>query len=297
MTDRARENPFAAAMCIAFFYVNPAPTAGTYRLVIAFNRDEALHRDTDPVKWMGGVLCGRDMTPGKEGGTWLGISRSGRVGMLTNISTGGFSVINAKGRGHLVVDYLEKDEFTAVEYLENIAGSTDQYSPFNLCLFEPRRDGSKVYDAHYYCRGAEGHSVKSEGPRPISSGVTGLSNHPYSRPFQKTAFGEIMMKQAVSDSAVVGEKTLLLSRLRALLKNNEEKYPDPQMSSQCGDDETLVRDLSSIFVSAPRRNYGTRMQTIILVDYEGNVTYEENTCTEKETDLWEKRVQEFRLQE
>ena len=33
-----------------------------------------------------------------------------------------------------------------------------------------------------------------------------------------------MMKQAVSDSAVVGEKTLLLSRLRALLKNNEEKY-------------------------------------------------------------------------
>ena len=75
-------------MCITFFYVNPAPTVGSFRLVVAFNRDEALDRATEPVKWKDGVLCGRDMTPGKEGGTWLGISRSGRVGMLTNITTG-----------------------------------------------------------------------------------------------------------------------------------------------------------------------------------------------------------------
>lgn len=280
-------------MCITFFYVNPAPTVGSFRLVVAFNRDEALDRATEPVKWKDGVLCGRDMTPGKEGGTWLGISRSGRVGMLTNITTGKFTLKNAKGRGHLVIDYLQSDDLTAVEHLEKVAGSTAQYSPFNLCLFEPRRDGSRAYDAHYYCRGVEGHPVQSEGPQPIPSGVTGLSNHPRSRPFQKTAFGEKMMKQVVREVADASEKPLLVSRLRTMLMNGEKRYPDAQMSSQCGGDEALVRDLSSIFVTAPERNYGTRMQTIILVDYDGNVTFEEISCAGSDT----KRVEEFRLQE
>ena len=280
-------------MCITFFYVNPAPTVGSFRLVVAFNRDEALDRATEPVKWKDGVLCGRDMTPGKEGGTWLGISRSGRVGMLTNITTGKFTLKNAKGRGHLVIDYLQSDDLTAVEHLEKVAGSTAQYSPFNLCLFEPRRDGSRAYDAHYYCRGVEGHPVQSEGPQPIPSGVTGLSNHPRSRPFQKTAFGEKMMKQVVREVAAASEKPLLVSRLRTMLMNGEKRYPDAQMSSQCGGDEALVRDLSSIFVTAPERNYGTRMQTIILVDYDGNVTFEEISCGGSDT----KRVEQFRLQE
>ena len=286
------------AMCITFFYVNPAPTVGSLRLLVAFNRDENLHRVTEPVKWRDGVLCGRDMTPGKEGGTWLGISRSGRVGLLTNITTGKFAVKDAKGRGHLVIDYLHRDGLTAVEYLNMVAGSTQQYSPFNLCLFEPRRDGSRAYDANYYCRGVEGHPVQSEGPHPIPSGVTGLSNHPRSRPFQKTSFGEKMMKQVVSElAASASEKDLLVSRLRAVLTNGEKRYPDAQMTSQCGGDEALVRDLSSIFVTAPERNYGTRMQTIILVDYDGNVTFEENSCTDRDADSWVKRVEEFRLQD
>lgn len=284
-------------MCITFFYVNPAPTVGSFRLMVAFNRDEALGRVTEPLKWRDQVLCGRDMTPGKEGGTWLGVSRSGKVGMLTNISTGKLTLKNAKGRGHLVIDYLQSDDLTAVEYLDKVACSTAQYSPFNLCLFEPRDDGSRAYNAHYYCRGVEGHSVQSEGPQPISSGVTGVSNHPRSRPFQKTAFGESMMKQVVNEVAAASEKPRLISRLRAMLMNGEKRYPDAQMSTQCGGDEALVRDLCSIFVSAPERNYGTRMQTIILVDYDGNVTFEENSCTSRDTDSWEKRVEEFCLQE
>ena len=285
-------------MCITFFYVNPAPTVGSFRLMVAFNRDEILGRVTEPMKWKDGVLCGRDMTPGKEGGTWLGISRSGRVGMLTNITTGKFTLKNAKGRGNLVIDYLQGDDLTAVKYLERVAGSSAQYSPFNLCLFEPRRDGSRAYDAHYYCRGVEGHPVQSEGPQPIPSGVTGLSNHPRSRPFQKTAFGEKLMKQVVSEVAPSASmKPLLISRLRAVLMNGEKRYPDAQMASQCGGDEALVRDLSSIFVTAPERNYGTRMQTIVLVDYDGNVTFEENSCISRDTESWERRVEEFRLQE
>ena len=283
-------------MCITFFYVNRAPAAGSFRLVVAFNRDENLDRVTEPVRWKDGVLCGRDMTPGKEGGTWLGISRSGRVGMLTNITTGKFAVKDAKGRGHLVIDYLQNDDLTAQEYLNKVAESTAKYSPFNLCLFEPRRDGSRAYDAHYYCRGAEGHPVESEGPRPIPSGVTGLSNHPRSRPFQKTEHGEKMMKRLVSEAATdTSDKTLLIRRLYSLLMDNEKQYPDAQMSSQCGGDEELVQDLSSIFVTAPERNYGTRMQTIVLVDYEGNVTFEENSCTSRATDSWIKRIEEFRL--
>ena len=149
-------------MCITFFYCNPAPRSGLYRLVLAFNRDEYLDRATAKAEWddQGKILCGRDATQGKEGGTWLAVDRRGRLGFVTNIFTGSREV-GAKGRGFLVLDYLKGDK-SAKDYLESVAAEEAVYNPFNLCLFEPDADG--VYSGRQYVRGKPGHVVQSESP-------------------------------------------------------------------------------------------------------------------------------------
>ena len=61
------------------------------------------HLDARNIK----VLCGRDLTEGREGGTWLGADDRGRVAMLTNVFTGTSPKPGAAGRGFLVIDYLQ----------------------------------------------------------------------------------------------------------------------------------------------------------------------------------------------
>ena len=82
-------------------------------------------------------MSGRDLTAGREGGTWLAIDDCGRMGMLTNIFTGLSPDKDAKGRGFLIRDYLDNN-LSAEEYLLNLSKSTDNYSPFNLVLMEPK---------------------------------------------------------------------------------------------------------------------------------------------------------------
>ena len=91
-------------MCLTFFYLNPDPKEGTFSLIVVFNRDEFFNRETEPAAWKDGILAGRDMASGKEGGTWLAMSRDGKLGCLTNISTG--VAVQGEGRGFLIGDYL-----------------------------------------------------------------------------------------------------------------------------------------------------------------------------------------------
>ena len=55
-----------------------------YPLVLAANRDEYFKRPAAPAHWWTDapeLLAGRDL---EAGGTWMGLSRSGRLAALTN---------------------------------------------------------------------------------------------------------------------------------------------------------------------------------------------------------------------
>ena len=64
-------------MCLLLFAFKAHPS---YKLVLAANRDEYYDRPTSPAAYWEDapdILSGRDL---RAGGTWLGITRSGRIG-------------------------------------------------------------------------------------------------------------------------------------------------------------------------------------------------------------------------
>ena len=92
----------------------------SYPLVVAANRDEFYDRPTAPLAFWDDapqVLAGRDL---KEGGTWLGITRAGRLAALTNYRDPNRLMPNAPSRGRLTGDYLRGDS-AARAYLEPVS--------------------------------------------------------------------------------------------------------------------------------------------------------------------------------
>lgn len=106
-------------MCLIAW--NWQPASHTPLLLIA-NRDEFYARPTAALHWWNeaAILAGRDL---QAGGTWLGISRSGRLAALTNYRDPAAMRPDAPSRGELVSAYLQTDA-SAMEYLTELAGRT-----------------------------------------------------------------------------------------------------------------------------------------------------------------------------
>lgn len=81
---------------------------------------------------------GRDMTSGKEGGTWLGVSRFGNIGMLTNYRSKSDlknpnNPSNLKSRGNIVSDFLINRPSPS-DYINSLIHGNDLYSTFNTLI-------------------------------------------------------------------------------------------------------------------------------------------------------------------
>lgn len=127
-------------MCILFFVTNPNPPSGGYKLILAANRDEFYVRpalSAAPWKEFPFVLGGRDMEPGREGGTWLAISAKDKVfkfGALLNIN-GEIKHEDALGRGSLVSDYVAGTSSND-QYSEDLSRNAVKYNGFSLVTIE-----------------------------------------------------------------------------------------------------------------------------------------------------------------
>ena len=127
---------------------------------MAANRDEFHARSAAPARFWEdrpGILAGRDL---KAGGTWMGVSRSGRFAAVTNYR-GGTEPTAAHSRGELVTAFLEGNASPA-DYFQDIENRKTAYSGFNLLA----ADGAELWWM----------SNRDGGAKRLEPGVYGLGN-------------------------------------------------------------------------------------------------------------------------
>ncbi|EGD78825.1 hypothetical protein PTSG_01800 [Salpingoeca rosetta] len=252
-------------MCIAFLAWN-AP--GRYALVIANNRDEFYARPTSQCHWWPehpNVLGGYDMQEGRpKHGTWMGITRQGRVGVLTNVR-GLHDDESPRGRGELVRDFLVHPHVTPWDYCERVAKHDRDYGGFNLLLFDLAKRTEPA--AYLTNRGTSSGTVLG-----VPAGIHGLSNAALNIPWFKVERGKSRMAQM--DLNLPEEE---LTPLLFDLLSDTQKAPASELP-QTGLGDAIEHHLSSTMVDIDPSlglphlgsGYGTRAQTVILVDKQGH---------------------------
>jgi uncharacterized protein with NRDE domain len=225
-----------------------------YRLVVAANRDEFYERPTARADWWQdapGVLAGRDL---QSGGTWMGVTRSGRFAAITNFRDPGAMRDDAPSRGGLVLGALTTS-LPFDDYLAKVASEGARYNGFNLLAGDG--GGLRVY------------SNRHEAPaRPIGKGVFGISNHLFDTPWPKVVEGREALTRAMDF-----EGDALVSALLSLL-DDREIPPDDELPDT-GVGIEFERVLGSKFITS--EVYGTRASYVVLFDRDGEVTFVEQT--------------------
>ena len=116
-------------MCLIVFAYNCHPD---YQLILGANRDEFRDRPTEPARFWNSVPCllaGRDK---QAGGTWMGVTTSGKIAAITNYRDSHYQVIDPPSRGKLVSSYLSDTSFTPEKYQATLHRDGQQYDGFNL---------------------------------------------------------------------------------------------------------------------------------------------------------------------
>lgn len=238
-------------MCLLVFGRNAHPE---YPLIFGGNRDEFYGRPTAPATFWDDaphVLAGRDE---KEGGTWMGVTRNGHWGVVTNVREPGEYRPDARSRGHLVADYL-RDEPSPQAYLEAVRADADAYNGFNLLVGIP---------GALFCL-----STAGDPPvvRSVADGVHGLSNAQLDTPWPKVVHARRRL-HSLLEGGTVGPDPILD------LLDDRTPFPDADLPDT-GIGREAERQLSPIFIDGER--YGTRSSTVLCIDRTGTVTFVERT--------------------
>ena len=221
------------------------------RCVIAANRDEMHSRPTAAAQWWPSrppILAGRDLS---AGGTWLGLTRTGRFAALTNFRDPEQRRTGTPSRGTLVTSILMSNDTTAesLEYLRRVGAD---YNGFNLLFSDGER--LAVYE-----------SVRGVG-RELAPGIYGLSNHLLDTPWPKVQTAKSRLAAALENPETTGAALALL--------RDDKPAPDEQLP-RTGVSLQWERLLSSAFVRAP--DYGTRCSTVVRIDESRRACFDEWT--------------------
>jgi uncharacterized protein with NRDE domain len=222
-----------------------------YRLILAGNRDEFHDRPAAPLSWWQDdprILAGKDL---KAGGTWLGVARSGRFGIVTNYRDLQAPVEGAPSRGLLVPRFLT-GATSPKEFLDDLRGAAPRYSGFNLLV-----GGSR---ALYYFS-----NRGSNVPQALAPGVYGLSNHTLNTPWPKLARTRARFESALQDPELSAET------LFGILADREPAADGDLPAT--GLPAEWERIVSAPFIVNER--YGTRCSSVLLVERNGRTILQE----------------------
>ena len=254
-------------MCLVVAALHAHPR---YALVVAANRDEYHARPAAPAAWgsddgFEGVLAGRDLA---AGGTWLGVTRDGRVALVTNVRDGKAQDPAAPSRGALVPRLLASP---LDEAIASLAQDGARYNGFNLLA----GDASSL----------RWMSNRGGAPRRIDAGVHGLSNALLDVPWPKVVRTRERMLEWIAAGEIDVEP--LFAALADRNRAADSELPHTGVALE------WERILSSPFIVTER--YGTRCSTIYTVDTAGRGEFRERSFAADGT-LSGEVVETFRLE-
>lgn len=221
-------------------------------LVLAANRDEFYARPTQLAGWWQDhpeIYAGRDLV---AGGTWLGITKSGRIAAVTNYREPG-APKGELSRGNLVADFLKGSE-PAELFMTRVERSRSEYSGFNLLVGEFSSDRRAMF---YF-------SNRDQQVRELRPGIYALSNHLLDTPWPKVARGKARFGDLL---------TAPLDREALFDLLTDDAVADDDQLPSTGLEHDVEKALSAIFIKTPI--YGTRCSTLVTFDTELNGTLEE----------------------
>jgi uncharacterized protein with NRDE domain len=237
-------------MCLILLAYKTHPQ---YPLIIAVNRDESYDRPTAPAAFREdspSLLAGKDL---RSGGTWLGITRNGRIAALANYRGPQEFKANAPSRGLLVSNYLLGD-LSAAEYLKKLQTTADLCNGFNMIFGDVRQ-------LYYF-------SNRGTVPALLSPGIHGQSNHLLDTPWPKVLRGKESLQDILSKQPKPTAEELF-----ALLA--DRTVPEDRLLPDTGIGLEKERLLAPLFIVSP--TYGTRSSTVILINRDGEITFCERT--------------------
>jgi uncharacterized protein with NRDE domain len=219
-----------------------------YRLILAANRDEFYRRPTTAAAYWPdgpGVVGGRDL---EAGGTWLALSRSGRLAALTNYRDPSAAAPNALSRGALVRHFV-CGAAPPDRYLEAVHRRRGAYNDFNLIV----ADGERMWYL----------GSRTRGPQPVTPGIHGLSNHLIDTPWPKVTEGKAALAAVTAGDEVTPDALLVLL--------TDRRQPEDHRLPDTGVGLAWERILAPRFIVSP--SYGTRSAAVLLVSHRGRATF------------------------
>lgn len=252
-------------MCLIVFAYEHHPD---YKLIFAANRDELYERPTRPAQFWDTsppILAGKDCS---AGGTWLGINQRGEFGALTNYRDPSIQKEDPPSRGEIIPHFLTQ-KTNSKSFLKKLHKNSDRYMGFNVLL------GSAEQLFHY--------SNQQKQINQIEPGIHGLSNHLLNTPWPKVIQAKRSLAELISADKFDEEHIFTFLQ-------NDTPAPDGQLPDT-GIPADLEKQVSPIFIKTDK--YGTRNSTLLLIDNNGKVTFEERCYKPGTTRVKDKNRFEF----
>lgn len=282
-------------MCIALIWIAPSSNEGLeaweaflrlrYRVIIASNRDELLHRTTSrATKWEASphVFAARDLV---AGGTWLGVAGDAstivpakRWAVVTNVREPDSNHSGARSRGTLAADFLETSGCRAADFCRRI--QLDAYGAFNVLFGDE-------YEVWYASNRGD------QKLRRLNGGWHCLSNGSIDSPWPKCLRGLANFRAAVRARFESGPEMLSSALLNDVLADATSVQP----ATDTGCSLELERVFARVHVpmiDLGNGDYGTRTSTVCLIHDDKSIFYRERDL-DPESRTWSNRQHVFSI--
>ena len=215
-------------------------------LCLISNRDEFYLRPTASLKACKNspIIAGQDL---QSGGTWMGITASGRWAIVTNFRDGQDKKVYPTSRGELIQHFLESTQ-APIRFAQDLEKMQCDYAGFNLFI------GDREQAVYMSNRG--------EAPQVLAKGVYVTSNGLMTEHWEKTRH---LRKRFTQEFLPMLQSRQPQADIDAAAWDilEDERKIIPELLPNTGIQVEMEELLSSTFIQSPV--YGTRCSNLLCM--------------------------------